>query len=84
LGGASRGQCAVRVSEFDWVEILALNVFDDGDFESVFGFDIGDDRGDRFKTRDLGRAPSSLTHDQLKASACATHDDRLKHAVKLN
>src|ERR1700687_571017 len=68
---------------FDWIEIGALQVFDEAEDQLVVvpGVAAHDGRY-RGQAREPGRAPSPLTCDQLVAVGQLAHEQRLKDAVK--
>src|ERR1051326_2035285 len=77
-------QPRVALSFFDWVEIGALQIFDQRkfeDFQVVSGSDNGWN-GD--KTKFLRGAPPSLAGDQFKSRADLAYDERLNNAVLPN
>jgi len=48
---------------FDWVEILALEVLDEGEFQQMVVGDIADDDRDLVESGKLGGAPAPLARD---------------------
>ena len=64
------------------VEVLALDILDQRDFQRLLVAEIADDGGDFVQPRPLGRAPAALAGDDLEAVAMRTDDDRLDDAAR--
>ena len=75
-------QAAIGLRLLDRVEILALDILEQGDFERLGVAEIADDRRNFVQARLLRRAPAALAGDDLEAMAVRTHDDRLDHAAR--
>jgi hypothetical protein len=60
---------------FEWVELLAVQVLDEGVTEKVGVRGIPDDSGDFGETRPLGCAPPALSHYQLVLTGGDGPDD---------
>ena len=75
------GQSTIGVGELDRIQVLTLDVLDDGQLEAIRGRDVRDDGGDGRSPGELARTEAPLAHDQLVTGAGATHDDGLQHAV---
>ena len=60
-------QLAVRLRRLERIEILALEVLDEGDLELLAVGELADDRGDAFETGRLGGPEPPLAGDELVA-----------------
>jgi hypothetical protein len=69
------GQAAIRLRFFDGIQILALNVFDQRDFEHLVVRDLAMDDGDFEETGALRGAPPALAGDDFGAAADGAHED---------
>jgi hypothetical protein len=69
------------VGGLDGVEILSLEVLDEGELESLTVVEPADDRGDALETGRRGRSDAPLTGDQLIAVEGLRDEDRLEDAV---
>ena len=68
----------------DRVEVLALDILDQRDFERFVVAELADDRRDFVQPRPLRRAPAPLAGDDLEAVAVRADDDRLDDAARLD
>lgn len=66
------------------IEILALQIFDEGHFECEFFGNIAQDDWHTTEASALGGAPTALTRDQLKTIGNFSDDERLDDAARLN
>src|SRR3978361_1213562 len=69
---------------FDRIEVLALDILNEGDFESFLVAEFTHDRRDFVEARPLRRAPAPLAGDDLEAMAVRADDDRLDDAARLD
>ena len=76
-----RDQLAIGFRFLNRVQILALNIFDERDFERFLLVKIPDDRRDAVKLSPLRSTPAPLARDDLKAAAMRADDDRLDHTA---
>ena len=74
-------ELAIGIGGFDRVEILALEVLDQSEFELMAIGKLANQSGDAIKTGRLGRPEAPLTSDELVAVDRLSHEDRLKDAV---
>ncbi len=65
------------------VQVLALQVLNQGELEHFEVVDRADDRRDLFEAGELRRPQPALAHDHFIAVAPAPHHNRLQHAVRL-
>jgi len=66
-----------------WVQVLSLDIFDEGDFKE-FGIGCGTDDGRDFWEADLNRgAPSPFTGDEFKVVLLLTDENGLEDAFLL-
>ena len=77
-------EAAIGLRFLDRVQILALDILDQGDFERLLVAELADDGGDFVQPRLLRRAPAPLAGDDLEAMAVRTDDDRLDDASRLD
>ena len=77
-------QSRVALGFFDWVEIGALQVFDQRKFENFQVVSCPDNGRHRGKTEFLRGAPPALAGDQFKSRAHLADDQRLNNAVLPN
>jgi hypothetical protein len=82
LGQAVVDQRAEGVGQLHGIQVVALNVLDEGEFEAILAFNVGDDGGNRLAASGARSAPAPLAHDELVAIARAPDHDGLKDAVK--
>jgi len=82
LGIAGIRQGLVGMGEFDWIQILALNILYDGQLESVCARDVGDNGWNCFASGLLTRSKSPLAHDEFESLTRASHNDGLQHAMQ--
>src|SRR6185295_14955132 len=68
----------------DRIEVLALDILDQGDLERLLVAELADDGGDLVQPRALRRAPAPLAGDDLEAVAVRANDDRLDDAARLD
>ena len=64
----SRAEALVGAGLLDRVEILALEVLNDGDLHCLLVGDLADDGGNGVFTGTLGGQPAALAGDELEAS----------------
>src|SRR3977135_3629791 len=62
---------------FDRIEVLALDILKEGDFERFLVAEFANDGRDFVQARPLRRAPAPLAGDDLEAMAVRADDDRL-------
>ena len=80
-----RDQLLVTQGLFEWIEIGALYVFDDGDLQRRLVIHVPDNNRDLDQPSQLGGAPASLAGDDLVSVAVhRPHDDRLHDTVLSN
>src|SRR6185503_18578992 len=85
LGMAEVGdQPTIGLRFLDRVQILALDVLDQRDFERLLVAEFADDGGDFVQPGALRRPPASLAGDNLETVAMGTDDDRLDDAAGLD
>src|SRR3954465_6912069 len=68
----------------DRVQILALDVLDQGDFQGLLVAERADDRRDFVEPRALRRAPAPFAGADLAAMAVRADDDRLDPPARLD
>ena len=73
-----------RLGLFDRVEVLALDVFDDGQLGHLPIVDVADLHRHLPPVGRLGRAEPALAGDQFEPVADAADDERLQDAVRAN
>jgi hypothetical protein len=71
----------VRVRLFYGIQILSLDVFDEGDFEGFLVGGFPDCGGDAVEARFLRRSPTAFARDNLKFLSGATDEDGLEDSV---
>ncbi len=76
------GEPAVGLRFFDRIQIFALDVFDQRDFEQALVRHVAIDDGNFQQARALRGAPAALARHDLGAVADAAHENRLNHAVR--
>ena len=77
-------QPLIGLGFFDRVQIFALDILDQRNFER-FGFvEIAHDHRDLVELRALRRPPAPFAGDDLKMRALRPHDDRLDHPARFN
>ena len=64
------------------IEILALNIFNQGDLERLRLRDLADDCGNARQTRALRRSPAALAGNELIAGPVRAQDERLDYAAR--
>jgi hypothetical protein len=74
-------EAVVGDGDFDGVKVLALDVFDEGDFEEFFVGEILDNDGNRVESSHAGGTPAALAGDELVAVISAANDEGLDEAV---
>ncbi len=85
LGVAVIGdELAIAFRFLDRVEVLALDVLEQGDLERLGIGKIAHDHRHFVESRLLGRAPAPLAGDDLVAMAVRPDQDRLEHAARLD
>src|SRR4030095_4348273 len=77
-------QSGVPLGFFDWVEIGALQIFDQRKFEDFQVVSCADNGWHRGKTEFLRGAPPALAGDQFKSRADLADNERLNNAVLPN
>lgn len=65
----------------DGIEILALNIFNQGDLKRLRLGDLADDCGNARQTRALRRSPAALAGNELVAGPVRAQDERLDYAA---
>ena len=78
------GEALVGAGLLDGIEILALEVLDDGDLHGLLVGDLADDGGDGGFAGALGGEPAALSGDELEASADGADGDGLDDAGDLD
>jgi hypothetical protein len=73
-----------RLRNFNRVEILALDVFNEGDFENAVLFELLDNAGDLVHAGDLGGSPAALPNDELETISVRLNDDGLDQTIDAN
>src|SRR5437764_7206462 len=68
----------------DRIEVLSLDILDQGDFERLLVAEFAHDRRDFVQPRPLRGAPAPLARDDLEAVAVRADDDRLDDAPRLD
>ena len=74
-------ELAIGIGRLDRVEILSLEVLDEGEFELIAIGELAHESRDAIETGGLGRPKAPLTGDELVAVDRLGHEDRLKDAV---
>jgi hypothetical protein len=74
-------EAVIGESQFDWVEILTLNVLDEGDFEETVRCEILDDGGDGSETGELRGAEAALASDEFVSVVPAADDKGLDDSI---
>jgi hypothetical protein len=71
------------VGLFDWIQVFALDVFDQRELQHLFPRGRAHDRGNGFAPGELGRQESPLAGDQLVSGSVGipTENDRLQEAA---
>ncbi len=69
---------------FDGVEVLALDVLDQRDFQEPVIGDVLDDDRDVREAGEFRGAPAALSRDQLESVTDAADDERLDDSVGPN
>jgi len=76
-------QALIGLRLFDRIEILALDILDQRNFQRLRLVEITDDRGDAVELRPLRRSPAPLARDDLIAiNAGRANNDRLNDAAR--
>ena len=75
------GKALVGDGFFDRVEVLALDVFDEGELEHLLVPGLADDHGGFLQTELLGGAPAAFTGDQFVFVVAFADDQGLDNAV---
>ena len=78
------GEALVGAGLLDRVEVLALEVLDDGDLHRLLVGDLADDGGDGGFAGALGGEPAALAGDELEASGVLADGDGLDDAGDLD
>ncbi len=84
LGCTDFRQGTEGLSQFDRVQIAALDILDQSESQSVVGIDLRYDGRNARETRLAGRAPSSFANDQFESFPNPPHHDGLNHTVLPN
>ena len=74
-------ELAIGIGGLDRVEILSLEVLDQGELELIAIGELANESRDAVETGRLGRPEAPLTGDELVAVDRLRHEDRLKDAV---
>ena len=74
-------ELAVAESFLDRVEILALEILDEGEFENFAIIGFADEDGKFGEAGDLGGAPAAFAGDQFIGTVAGTNDERLKNPL---
>ena len=69
---------------FYGIEILALQIFDEGDFHGFFIWDVLNDDGYAMHGHELSRSPATLAGEQLKTRPAPADDKRLDNSGAAN
>src|SRR5260370_42114902 len=77
-------QTFVGARLFDRVEVLALNIFDQGYLERRLIANLTDDRGHSAQAGSLRRAPSTLAAENLLTPSTSPQNTRLDYPTHLN
>jgi hypothetical protein len=77
-------QALIGAGFFDRVEVLALNILDEGYFERSLIGDFADDRGHTAQACPLRCAPSAFAGEELIARSNSSQDQRLNDAAYLD
>src|SRR3546814_7163237 len=72
---------AIGLRLLDRIEVFALDILDQRDFQRFRLVEIPDDGGDAVKLRALRRPPPAFSRDDLEPAAMGTDDDRLDHSA---
>ena len=75
------GQLRVAVRFFDGVEIFALEIFDERQFEHRAVVGLADDDGHFRQLQQLRGAPAAFAGNQFKITVAFAHDERLHDAL---
>lgn len=75
------GEAGEGFSFFDGVEVFALEIFDEGEFEDFLIGGFADDEGGFGEARALGGAPASFAGDEFEEIAAFAGDEGLDDAV---
>ncbi len=78
------GEALVGAGLLDRVEVLALEVLDDGDLHRLLVGDLADDGGDGGFAGALGGEPAALSGDELEASGVLADGDGLDDSGDLD
>ena len=78
------GEALVGAGLLDGIEVLALEVLDDGDLHGLLVGDLADDGGDGGFAGALGGEPAALSGDELEAFADGADGDGLDDAGDLD
>ena len=77
-------QLGVAPGFLDGVEVFALEVFDEGQFQDGAIIGLADDDGDLGQAEHLGGAPAAFAGDQLEMIVLEADDERLHDALFLD
>jgi hypothetical protein len=85
LGMAEVGdQPLIGLGFLDRVEVLALDILDQRDFQRLLVAELADDGRNLVQPRPLRRPPTALAGDDLETVAVGPNDDWLDHAARLD
>jgi hypothetical protein len=74
-------ELGVALGLFDGIEVFALEIFDQGEFENGAVVGLADDDRDFGQAGQLGGAPAAFAGDEFQVSAAFAHDERLNDAL---
>jgi hypothetical protein len=75
------GELCVTVRLFDGVEVFALQIFDEREFQDRAVVGLAGDDGNLRQIQELRRAPAAFAGDQFKITAALADDERLDDAL---
>ena len=74
-------ELAVAERFFDRIEVLALEIFDEGEFENFAIIRFADENREFGEAGDLGGAPAAFAGDEFKGTVARTDDEWLEDAL---
>src|SRR5260221_4403500 len=74
-------QLGIAERLFEWIEVFALEIFDQRQFQHRGVVRFPDDGRDFLQADQLGRAPAALSGDQFEKATSLAHDERLNNAL---
>ena len=77
-------QFGVALCFFEWVEVLALEILDECQFQHGAVVSFAEDDGDFLQTSEMRGPPTTFTGDQLEAVAAFADDEGLDDALFLD